>query len=193
MTNEDRIYFKDRPTEPKFKVGDWITSSVLGTVRIMGVNDSNEYQLEDTDGKQKFSNIDYVNHAYDKWTIQDAKDGDVLAMSWLEDKNLWEKIIIFKKYHGQGVEGYGNTFKNGEIAFTDENVPYYSKTWTRYLYPATKEQHTRLFQKIKSEHIFEKLSYEQYCSTSAITFEEWLEFRNIHLYNTLKLYTRNLK
>lgn len=193
MTNEDRMYFKDRPTEPKFKVGDWITSSVLGTVRIMGVNDSNEYQLEDTDGKQKFSNIDYVNHAYDKWTIQDANDGDVLAMSWLEDKNLWEQIIIFKKYHGQGVEGYGSTFKNGEIAFTDENIPYYSKTWTRYLYPATKEQHARLFQKIKSEYIFEKLSYEQYYSTSVITFEEWLEFRNIHLYNTIKLYTCNLK
>ena len=201
MANEDRIYFKDRLVEPKFKVGDWITSSVLGTARIMGVNDSNEYQLEDTDGKQKFSNIDYVNHAYDKWTIQDAKDGDVLAMSWLEDKNLWEQIIIFKKYHGQGVEGYhgkcvegyGNTFKNGEIAFTDENVPYYSKTWTCYLYPATKEQHTRLFQKIESECIFEKLSYEQYCSTSTITLEEWLEFRNIHLHNALKLYTCNLK
>ena len=149
MTNESRIYFKDRLTEPKFKVGDWITSSVLGTARIMGVNDSNEYQLEDTDGKQKFSNIDYVNHAYDKWTIQDAKDGDVLAMGWLEDKNLWEKIIIFKKYHGQGVEGYGNTFKNWKLAFTDEEVPYYSKTWTCNLHPATKEQRDLLFQKIK--------------------------------------------
>ena len=156
MTNEDRIYFKDRLTEPKFKVGDWITSSVLGTARIMDVNDSNEYQLEDTDGKQKFSNIDYVNHAYDRWTIQDAKDGDVLAMSWLEDKNLWEQIIIFKKYHSEGVKGldstpwveeYGNTFKNGEIAFTDEEVPYHSKTWTCNLHPATKEQRDLLFQK----------------------------------------------
>ena len=67
--------------EPKFKVGDWIISSVLGTARIIGVNDSNEFQLEYTDGKQEFSSIDYVNYAYDKWTIQDAKDGDVLALS----------------------------------------------------------------------------------------------------------------
>ena len=110
----------------------------------------------------------------------------MLAMSWLEDKNLWEKIIIFKKYHGQGVEGYGNTFKNGKIAFTDEEVPYYSKTWTCNLHPATKEQYTRLFQKIESEYIFEKLSYEHYCNTSTITFDKWLEFRNIHLYNALK-------
>lgn len=181
MTNEDRINFKDKLVEPKFNVGDWITSSVLGTARIIGVNDSNEYQLEDTDGKQKFSNIDYVNRTYNKWTIQDAKDGDVLAVSWLEDKNLWEQIIIFKKYHGQDIEGYGNTFRNGEIAFTDQNVPFYSKTWTCYLDPATKEQHTRLFQKIESEYIFEKLSYEHYCSTSTITFDEWLEFRNIQL------------
>ena len=40
---------------------------------------------------------------YHLWTITDAKDGDVLALSWLEDKNLWEKIIIFKKYHSEGI------------------------------------------------------------------------------------------
>ena len=71
----------DDKVEPKFKVGDWIISSVLGTARIIGVNNSNKYQLEYIDGKQKFSSIDYVNYAYDKWTIQDAKDGDVLVHS----------------------------------------------------------------------------------------------------------------
>ena len=154
MVNEDCI----KLAEPKFKVGDWIISSVLGTALIMGVNDSNEYQLEDTDGKHKFLSIDYVNHAYNKWTIQDAKDGDVIALSWLENENLWEKIIIFKKYHSRGVkgvysmpcvEGYGNTFKNGKIVYTDKEVPYYSKTWTCNLHPATKEQRDLLFQKIK--------------------------------------------
>ena len=149
---------KEEKIEPKFKVGDWIISSVLGTARIIGVNDSNEFQLEYTDGKQEFSSIDYVNYAYDKWTINNAKDNDVLALSWLEDKNLWEKIIIFKKYHSEGVkgicsmpcvDGYGNTFKNGKMAFTDEEVPYYSKTWTWNLHPATKEQRDLLFQKIK--------------------------------------------
>ena len=59
------------------------------------------------------------------------------------------KIIIFKKYRGQGVEGYGNTFKNWKLAFTDEIVPYYSKTWTCNLHPATKEQRGLLFKKIK--------------------------------------------
>lgn len=143
--------------EPKFKVGDWIISSVLGTAHIIGTNDSNEFQLEYIDGKQKFSSIDYVNYAYDKWTINYAKNGNVLALSWLEDKNLWEKIIFFKKYHSEGikgicsmpcVEGYGKTFKNGKMAFTDEKVLYYSKTWICKLHPATKEQRDALMKAI---------------------------------------------
>ena len=64
--------------ESKFKVGDWIISSVLGTACIIGVNDSNEYQLEYIGSKQKLSSIDYVNYVYDKWTIKDANDGDVI-------------------------------------------------------------------------------------------------------------------
>lgn len=151
-------YKEDKLIKPKFKVGDWIISSVLGIAHIVCVNDFNEYQLEYIDGKQKFSSINYVNYKYDKWTINDAKDGDVLALSWLENKNLFEKIIIFKKYHSEGikglysmpcVEGYGNTFKNGKMAFSDKEVPYYSKTWTCNLHPATKEQRNLLFQKMK--------------------------------------------
>ena len=41
------------------------------------------------------------------------------------------------------VEGYGYTFKNEELAFT-EKVPYYSKTWTCNFHPATKEQRDAL-------------------------------------------------
>ena len=68
------------------------------------------------------------------------------------------KIIIFKKYHNKGVErlysapcveGYGNTFKNGKLAFEDEEIPYYSKTWTANLHPATKEQRDMLFNEMK--------------------------------------------
>lgn len=72
---------KQKPTdkvESKFKVRDWIISSVLGTACIIGVNDSNEYQLEYIGSKQKLSSIGYVNYVYDKWTIKDANDGDVI-------------------------------------------------------------------------------------------------------------------
>ena len=141
----------------KFNVGQYITDGY-----VVGKITSIEYEY------QCYKILDFMGGAsitipftlqdnYHLWTITDAKDGDVLALSWLEDKNLWEKIIIFKKYHSEGVglyimpcvEGYGNTFKNGKIAFTDEKVPYYSKSWTCNLHPATKEQRDLLFQKIK--------------------------------------------
>ena len=84
--------------EPKFKVGDWIISSVLGTAHIIGTNDSNEFQLEYTDGKQKFSSIDYVNYAYDKWTINNVKDGDVLFTS----SSACSDTFVFKSIDEKG-------------------------------------------------------------------------------------------
>ena len=133
--------------EPRFEVGDWVVFITSKSVYQVEKKENYEYTLRHILGGSMclpFSNEKLIR----EWTIQDAKDGDVLALSWLEDKNLWEKIIIFKKYHSEGVkglhniscvEGYGNTFKNGEMAFT-EKVPYYSKTWTCNLHPATKEQ-----------------------------------------------------
>jgi len=138
--------------EPKFHNGEWVANSFLHSpVKIADVSDT-EYRVEDTEGNSGVPKIDYLDRHYHLWTIQDAKDGDVLAISWWEDNNFWEKIIIFKKYHNKGVkglycmpcvEGYGNTFKNGKLAF-NEKVPYYSKTWTCNLHPATKEQRDTL-------------------------------------------------
>lgn len=142
--------------EPKFNVGDWVIFIPSGSIYQVEKKENYEYTLKNIHGGLlcvSFSNEELIR----EWTIQDAIDGDILALSWLEDKDLWEKIIIFKKYHSEGVkgicsipcvEGYGNTFKNGKLAFTEE-VPYYSKTWTCNLHPATKEQRDLLLQKIK--------------------------------------------
>ena len=89
---------KEEKIEPKFKVGDWIISSVLGTAHIIGTNDSNEFQLEYIDGKQKFSSIDYVNYAYDKWTINNVKDGDVLFTS----SSACSDTFVFKSIDEKG-------------------------------------------------------------------------------------------
>lgn len=139
--------------EPKFKAGNWYqcTKNFVGKGvtfdRKTGYYCSQDGWLQDEYG----CHIAIVKDLYDifkLWTIQDAKDGDILSISWWEDKDLWEKIIIFKEYHNKGVkglystpcvEGYGNTFKNGKLAFKEE-VPYYSRTWTCKLHPATKEQ-----------------------------------------------------
>lgn len=51
----------DKP-EPKFKVGDWIFSSILGTAHIIGISVTNsEYLLEHTGGIKESTSIKYVN------------------------------------------------------------------------------------------------------------------------------------
>ena len=141
--------------EPKFKVGDWVVNKFGDSFHIDSLDKKN-YQVSNGKGNYNYFPISKQDEMH-LWDIQDAKDGDVLSLSWLEDKNLCEKIIIFKKYHSDGViglysrpcvEGYGNTFKNGKMIF-NEKVPYYSKTWTCNLHPPTKEQRDFLFQKIK--------------------------------------------
>ena len=141
--------------ETRFKVGDWVVNKFGDSWHIDSFDKKN-YQVSNGKGNYNYFPISKLDEMR-PWTIQDAKDGDVLAFSWLEDKNSWEKIIIFKKYHSEGIkglysmpciEGYGNTFKNEKMVFV-EKVPYYSKTWTRNFHPATKEQRNRLFQKIK--------------------------------------------
>lgn len=116
-----------------------------------------EYTLAGCDGSVIARPIQDINKSASAFTIKDAKDGDVLAVDWHIHNDSWEKIIIFKKYHHNGVkgllsspcvEGYGNTFKNGKLALSEE-VPYFSKTWTAYLHPATKEQCDLLFRKMK--------------------------------------------
>ena len=146
----------NKPIEHKFQVGQYITDGYVSGQIIE--DDCYCYKILDFMGGTNTIIPFTLQDNYHLWTIKDAKDGDVLALSWLEDKNLFEKIIIFKKYHNEGVkglysmpcvEGYGNTFMNGKMLFTDEKVPYYSKTWTCNLQPATKEQRNLLFQKIE--------------------------------------------
>ena len=152
-SKECRTWKNFKLTKPKFKVGDWIACNADSFIlSIKSVRDENYYFHQG--GSLPIKDIDEHYHL---WSIADAKDGDVLAINWHEDNDSWEKIIIFKNYHAKGVkgltkgpcvEGYGNTFKNGKLAINEE-VPYYSKTWTHNLQPATKEQRVLLFQKMK--------------------------------------------
>lgn len=142
----------EKLVEQKFHKGDWVTDGV-SKCQIHFIDDTQYWYSENC----ILGSIESVDKRYHLWTIQDAKDGDVLAVNWYEGYDSWEKIIIFKKYHNEGVkgfinspcvEGYGNAFKNRKLVFHDE-VPYFSKTWTANLHPATKEQRDFLFQKIK--------------------------------------------
>lgn len=125
-------------TESKFKVGDWIFSIAWGTAHIIGtgvigVNDS-DFLLEYIDGKKEYTPSEYVNSAFDKWTIQDAKDGDVLVFD--------DIIMIFKSIKTVCTANTHVLYCDG-IFFDD---------WCDFdngAHPATREQRDILFQKIK--------------------------------------------
>ena len=81
----DYVLVEQKPVnkiEPKFKIGDWIACEELNTALIVNVDD-NKYEVEFIDGNKGFSHIDYTDRLFHLWTIQDAKDGDVLHSTGL--------------------------------------------------------------------------------------------------------------
>lgn len=126
--------------DPKFKVGDWI---------IFNENHNSAYQVDRIDNYRYYLrhylggtlSVPCNSELIRLWTIQDAKDGDVLACN--------EEILLFKSYSIQGrislyywYNGQTNNFHSKEV---DET----SLTTRNKIYPATKEQRELLFQKMK--------------------------------------------
>lgn len=141
---------KTSDNKPKFQVGDWIVQENVGVYKVTEICES-WYEVIDSDELHYSIDFDQESMCH-LWTIQDAKPGDALAIGWKDEHGHdWQKIVIFKSLTEFSVEGYGNTFKNNELAFEDESVPHLSNTWTKNLHPATKEQRELLFKKMKEE------------------------------------------
>ena len=126
--------------EPIFKVGDWVVNK-FGDSWYIDSLDKKNYQVSDGKGNYNYFPISKQDEMH-LWTIQDAKDGDILACK--------EEILLFKSYSKlQGrislycwYNGHTNNFHSKEvidILLTTRNK----------VYPATKEQRDLLFQKIK--------------------------------------------
>lgn len=121
---------------PKFKIGDWITNGLSYPMQISSIEDDIYYTHNDTVG----GDIESMDKEYHLWTIQEAKDGDVL------------------------ISQYNNPFiYNGELDYctigaycgltVGDFFDIASKTnpWTDKVgvHPSTKEQRDHLFQKMK--------------------------------------------
>ena len=65
--------------EPKFKVGDWITNDDDYTWKVTAIK-SLDYVLQGQYGDIVDCAISYADNHFHLWTIQDAKDGDVLYL-----------------------------------------------------------------------------------------------------------------
>lgn len=127
--------------EPKFKVGDWIIFNGL----ILHIDEVvNGYYRTTSKGDDIHNSYDWdIDNAARLWTIQDAKDGDVLTNG--------EFIVIFKQIvepkYRQHIEAYIGLDLGGNIQITSES-------WSLGIdkaMPATKEQRDLLFQKMKEE------------------------------------------
>ena len=133
--------------KPDFKVGDWIVRGEGFVYEPSLITEIRDYYIcELLNGERVTYTLNDVHKNFHLWAIQDAKDGDVLSV----DFNGFQKIVIFKSLSDKGVEGYGITaFKDCVDFPTSYGKEYYSKTWTKTLTPATKEQRNRLFTELE--------------------------------------------
>ena len=134
----DIITEQEKPSdkaEPKFKVGDWIINS-KGTLRHIIDVDKEGYQTD-----EGWATHDTFEKTFHLWTIQDAKDGDVLAAS---DGS----IFIFKEIMDYGCKHYIALEKDNETINVNDNLEHFWEN-ARGVKPSTKEQRDLLFQKMK--------------------------------------------
>lgn len=155
----------EQKVEPKFKVGDWINKD--GAIwRIEGVSDK-EYILGGRPDVIIQEPIHIIDLEFRLWTIQDAKDGDVLC--YRNDIFLVKSYVLFNRVVSHCT--YGERFMSHNIySFTRAD---FSK-----IYPATKEQCDLLFRKMKEagyEWDAEKKELEKvdtYCQENCKGFQE---------------------
>lgn len=124
----------------KFKVGDWITNGDY-TWKIAEVKPL-DYILQSQDGNIVDDTISHVDEQFHSFTIQDAKDGDVIAC-----EN--GRIGIFIKCLNNNLFSSYCFIDNEGWFFGDEGQVHILDTIIcGKIYPATKEQCDLLFQKM---------------------------------------------
>lgn len=127
--------------EPKFKVGDWIVEPREGEPNGLWHID----RIEDGSywSDKCGCTIEYADKNFHLWTIQDAKDGDVLYTS----STASNEVFIFK---GLTIEGYIECYcsYDSEDKYCEGKYHFIGKP-TFKTHPATKEQRDLLFKKMK--------------------------------------------
>lgn len=128
--------------KPKFKVGDWVVQEDIGVYKVIEVCES-WYEVVDNEDKHYSIGFDkeYMCHI---WSIEDAKDGDVLACG---DKVTDCPFIFHNLNEELNPRSYCGVNTLRHFQDNDEN----GGSWCNSdgVRPATKEQRDLLFQKMK--------------------------------------------
>jgi len=123
--------------EGKFKKGDWISNGRY-TKLIVGINsDWHYYMFEDGTSKR----IKGIDEKYHLWSIQDAKDGDVLVTTFEEDN-----MIVM--YHSMCTIDTINVHCCLDNKFTRANLGVFDVEDVK---PATKKQRDILFEEMQEK------------------------------------------
>ena len=139
--------FKANKVEPKFKVGDWIVNNI--TKEVFKITELIDYGYESIDENDKTHTLFIDENEYHLWTIQDAKDGDVL---YNKDDFAGNSVFIYK-----GISDKTHACLYYIRLFKDKDFIIYNDImWENgggvnggEFYPATKEQRLTLFAKMK--------------------------------------------
>lgn len=136
MKEQDERY--EHNVEPMFKIGDWVVINGF-ILKILGVcSDLYETTFLQS-GEWRIYDMYVLDNNAHLWSIQDAKDGDVLVAS---DGSLF----IFAKVKDNSAYYYFSLCKNGSKEISDGNHAWET---ANSCHPATKEQRDFLFQEIR--------------------------------------------
>ena len=121
----------EKDIKSKFKVGDWITNDLSYPMQISSIDDGLYYTHNDTIG----GDIESMDKEYHLWTLEDARDGDVLVHNgctfiFMGIKNGIVQALEKNLLDGVNPVCFGDPDKDGDY------------------YPATKEQRDLLFKKM---------------------------------------------
>ena len=130
---------KEENIEPKFKVGDWVVNKFGDSWHIDSLDKKN-YQVSDGKGNYNYFPISKQDEIH-LWTIQDAKDGDVIFYD-----EGW--ICIFKCIHGIWYSSYCFITDDGEF-HTGYERHAVDSTIHGNAHPATKEHRDILMKAMK--------------------------------------------
>lgn len=133
--------------EPKFNVGNWITTGQYSIAWRVANNLYGIYELISSHGYKVYESIPIADNLWRLWSITDAKNGDIVYFECHGNKHLFiVKSVGETKDHVEGHFWYDITRNECEV--WDGRLPYSNIASMCDAIPATKEQCDLLFQKM---------------------------------------------
>ena len=160
--------------ETKFKVGDWfVQNERKNIVKVVNATPL-VYKVVDILGYHHTITNTAIENNYHLWTIQDAKDGDVLHC-WIDGD---EFVLIYKGIKDGYITAYGHLYQNLK-SFSEEPNTMFCRTIQGHFTPATKEQRDTLIKAMADAGYtfdFEKKELKKIEQNPIDKYKEWYDF-----------------